>query len=225
MSQNPEEIKEKEIEEKIVVETTPANKVSEVVIGDEVLKVNTVIDAPSPSPSPSPSFVKDFKFGKKSDKNFKSRSRSARPVREKPEFDSKTVDVRRVTRVVAGGRRFSLSVAAALGDKNGRVGFGLGKALDTQAAIEKSHRAAKKNMLTLKLTKNKSIPYDVTVKYKSARLWMTPNKGKGLIAGSSARTILALAGVNNVTAKFRSGTKNKINNAKAAMKALSLFTK
>ena len=223
MSQNPEEIKEKEIEEKIVVETTPANKVSEVVIGDEVLKVNMVIDTPSPSPSPS--FVKDFKFGKKSDKNFKSRSRSARPVREKPEFDSKTVDVRRVTRVVAGGRRFSLSVAAALGDKNGRVGFGLGKALDTQAAIEKSHRAAKKNMLTLKLTKNKSIPYDVTVKYKSARLWMTPNKGKGLIAGSSARTILALAGVNNVTAKFRSGTKNKINNAKAAMKALSLFTK
>lgn len=149
----------------------------------------------------------------------------ARPPREKPEFDSKTIDIRRVTRVVSGGRRFSLAVAIAAGDRNGRIGFGSGKALDTQAAIEKGFKSARKNMMTLKLAKGNTIPYDVKVKYKSATIWLTPNKGKGVIAGSSARAILDLAGVNNVTAKFHSGTKNKMNNAKATMKALSMFTR
>lgn len=148
-----------------------------------------------------------------------------RPPREKPEFDSKTIDIRRVTRVVSGGRRFSLAVAIAAGDRNGRVGFGTGKALDTQAAIEKAMKSAKKGMITLKLSKGNTIPFDVKVKYKSAIIWLSPNKGKGIIAGSSARTILALAGVNNVTAKFHSGTKNKMNNAKATMKALEMFTR
>jgi len=149
----------------------------------------------------------------------------SRQPREKPEFDSKTIDVRRVTRVVSGGRRFSLAVAIALGDRNGRIGFGTGKALDTQLAIEKATKAAKKNMITLKLNKNKSLSHDVSVKYKSADIWLTPNKGKGIVAGSSARAILALAGVNDVTAKFHSGTKNKMNNAKATMKALEKFTR
>lgn len=153
------------------------------------------------------------------------KSSRGRPVREKPEFDSKTIDIRRVTRVVSGGRRFSLSVALVAGDRNGRIGFGTGKALDTQAAIEKAFKAAKKNMMTLNLDKEGRLPHDIKVKYKSAILWLTPNKGKGIIAGSSARTILALAGVNDVTAKFYSGTKNKMNNARATIKALSMFTK
>jgi small subunit ribosomal protein S5 len=148
-----------------------------------------------------------------------------RPPREKPEFDSKTIDIRRVTRVVSGGRRFSLAVAIVAGDRNGRVGFGTGKALDTQAALEKAMKSAKKNMVTLRLSKGNTIPFDVKAKYKSASIWISPNKGKGIIAGSSARTILALAGVNNVTAKFHSGTKNKMNNAKATMKALEMFTR
>lgn len=148
-----------------------------------------------------------------------------RAPREKPEFDSKTIDIRRVTRVVSGGRRFSLAVAIAAGDRNGRIGFGTGKALDTQAAIDKAMKSAKKNMITLKLSKGNSIPFDVKAKYKSAIVWLTPNKGKGIVAGSSARTILALAGVNNVTAKFYSGTKNKMNNAKATIEALKMFTR
>ena len=149
----------------------------------------------------------------------------ARPPREKPEFDSKTIDIRRVTRVVSGGRRFSLAVAIVAGDRNGRVGFGTGKALDTQAAIEKAMKSAKKNMVNLRLSKGNTIPFDVTAKYKSASVWLSPNKGKGIVAGSSARIILALAGVNDVTAKFHSGTKNKMNNAKATMKALEMFTR
>ncbi|MEA4910940.1 hypothetical protein SDC9_08045 [bioreactor metagenome] len=155
----------------------------------------------------------------------KSGGNRGRVPKEKPEFDSKTIDIRRVTRVVSGGRRFSLSVALVAGDRNGRIGFGTGKALDTQAAIEKAFKAARKNMMTLKLDKDNKLPHDVKVKYKSATLWLTPNKGKGIIAGSSARTILALAGVNDVTAKFHSGTKNKMNNARATMKALSVFTR
>ena len=152
-------------------------------------------------------------------------SSRARPPREKPEFDSKTIDIRRVTRVVSGGRRFSLAVAIVAGDRNGRVGFGTGKALDTQAALEKAMKSAKKNMVNLRLSKGNTIPFDVTAKYKSASVWLSPNKGKGIVAGSSARIILALAGVNDVTAKFHSGTKNKMNNAKATMKALEMFTR
>lgn len=144
-----------------------------------------------------------------------------RAPREKPEFDSKTISIRRVTRVVSGGRRFTLSVAVAAGDRNGRIGLGTGKAMDTQIAIEKAIKSAKRNMMTLKLSKNKSLPHDVNAKYASARIMIMPNKGRGLIAGSSARTILSLAGLNDVTAKFHSGTKNKLNNARATMKALS----
>lgn len=143
-----------------------------------------------------------------------------RTPREKPEFDSKTISIRRVTRVVSGGRRFSLSVAIVAGDRNGRIGLGTGKALDTQVAIEKALKSAKKNMIHLRLTKNKSLLHDVTAKFKSAEVMIMPNKGRGLIAGSSARPILALAGLNDVTAKFYSGTKNKLNNARATMKAL-----
>ena len=147
-------------------------------------------------------------------------NRPPRAPREKPEFDSKTISIRRVTRVVSGGRRFALSVALVAGDRNGRIGLGTGKALDTQIAIEKALKSAKRNMITLKLSKTKSLSHDISAKFKSADVMIMPNKGRGLIAGSSARTILSLAGLNNVTAKFYSGTKNKLNNARATMKAL-----
>ena len=146
--------------------------------------------------------------------------RQPRAPREKPEFDSKTISIRRVTRVVSGGRRFTLSVAIVAGDRNGRIGLGTGKALDTQVAIEKALKSAKRNMITIKLSKTKSLSHDIEAKFNSAEVMIMPNKGRGLIAGSSARTILSLAGLNNVTAKFYSGTKNKLNNARATMKAL-----
>ena len=142
--------------------------------------------------------------------------------RSKPEFEQKMIDIRRVTRVVAGGRRFSFSVALVAGDRNGRVGFGMGKATDTSLAIEKAFKQARKNMLTLRLTKTKSIRHDLDAKFGSASLTIMPNKGRGLIAGSAARVVLAFAGVKDVTAKYHSGTKNKINNAKAAIEALRM---
>lgn len=141
--------------------------------------------------------------------------------RQKPEFDQKMIDIRRVARVVAGGRRFSFSVALVIGDRKGSVGVGLGKAADTSLAIEKAMKHARKNMITLSLTKKMSIPHELSAKYSSASVFMLPNHGKGLVAGSSVRNVLDLAGVKDVSAKVLSGSKNRLNNARAALKALS----
>lgn len=137
------------------------------------------------------------------------------------EFSQKIIDIRRVARVVAGGRRFSFSVVVVVGDKKGKVGVGIGKAGDTALAIEKAVTSGKKNMITVRRTKEGSIPHESEAKYSSARVVIMPAPGRGLVAGSSVRSVLDLAGVTNVTAKLRSGTKNKLNNAKAAILALS----
>jgi small subunit ribosomal protein S5 len=121
---------------------------------------------------------------------------------------------------MAGGRRFSFSVSMVIGDKKGRVGVGVGKAGDTQLAIEKSIRNATKNMITVPMNKDQHIPHDAHVKYASSEVMMMPAPGRGLVAGSSVRTVLELAGVKDVTAKLFSRSKNKLNNAKAAVEAL-----
>lgn len=140
--------------------------------------------------------------------------------RPKPEFDQKMVSIRRVTRVVAGGRRMTFAVAIAIGDKKGSVGLGTGKGGDTAVAITKALRQAKKNMFKIKTNKAMSIPHEVSAKFSSARLTMMPNRGKGLVAGSTVRDMLTLAGIKNVTAKLHSGSKNKLNNARAAYATL-----
>jgi small subunit ribosomal protein S5 len=144
--------------------------------------------------------------------------------RVKPEFDQKIIDIRRVTRVVAGGRRFSFSVALIAGDKKGSVGLGLGKAGDTALAINKALRNAKKNMIRLKLTKDMSIPHELSAKYSSSYVMLMPNKGRGLVAGSVIRDIVKLSGMKDITGKILSNSKNKLNNAKAVMSALSVFS-
>ncbi len=136
------------------------------------------------------------------------------------EFTQKLIGIRRVARVMAGGRRFNFSAALVLGDKKGRVGVGLGKAADTALAIEKATRSAKRSMLTLTLTKNKSLPHNVKAKYCASRVEIRPSPGRGLVAGSSVRTVLELAGVSDVTAKILSRSHNSINNARAAIEAL-----
>lgn len=136
------------------------------------------------------------------------------------EFAQKLIGIRRVARVMAGGRRFNFSVCIVIGDKKGRVGVGLGKAADTALAIDKATRHAKRHMLTLKLTKNKSIPHNVEAKYCASQVEIRPSAGRGLVAGSSVRTVLDLGGVSDVTAKILSRSHNPINNARAAMAAL-----
>ncbi len=141
--------------------------------------------------------------------------------RPKPEFDQKILDIRRVTRVVSGGRRMSFAVALVIGDKKGSVGLGTGKGADTALAINKALKSAKKNMIKVKFTKTNSIPHEVSAKYCSSKITITPNRGKGMVAGSAVRDILVFAGLKNVTGKIHSGSKNKLNNGRAAMMALS----
>jgi len=145
--------------------------------------------------------------------------------RVKSEFDQKIVSIRRVTRVVAGGRRFSFSVTLVAGNRKGKVGVGQGKAGDTPIAIDKAMRNAKKNMIEVKLTKNTSIPHDTTAKFGSSKVLIIPSPGRGILAGSSVRTVLELAGVNSVNAKILSGSKNSANIAKATIEALKEFSK
>jgi len=143
-----------------------------------------------------------------------------RAPRVKPEFEQKIVQIRRVTRVIAGGKRFNFSVAMVIGNRNGSVGVGIGKGADTALAIEKAFRHAKKNMQKLRLTDTKSIPHEVAAKYSSARLSLKPSPGRGLVAGSAVRDGLALAGITDVNAKVVSKSKNKLNIARGTMMAL-----
>lgn len=151
--------------------------------------------------------------------------RGGRPERVRPEFDQKIISIRRVTRVVTGGRRFAFSVAMVIGDRRGKVGVGIGKAGDTQQAIEKAVRDAKKHMITVVMNKEGHLPHDVHTKYASSEVMIIPAPGRGLVAGSSVRTVLEHAGVKDVTAKIFSRSKNKLNNARAAIEALKLLKK
>ena len=136
------------------------------------------------------------------------------------EFEQKIISLRRVTRVVAGGRRFSFSVAMVIGDKKGRVGVGLGKSNDTALAIEKAIRDAKTNMITINKTEENSIPHQVKAKYGSSVVEVRPAPGRGLVAGASVRTVLDLGGITDVTSKIWTRSKNQINIARATIEAL-----
>lgn len=145
--------------------------------------------------------------------------------RVKPEFDSKIIDIRRVTRVTSGGRRMNFSVSIVAGDRKGRVGVGLGKGVDTAIAVEKATREAKKNLIKVPLSAGMTIPHAVEAKYASARIVIFPARGRGIVAGSSARAVIELAGIKDVCAKLMSGSKNRLNNARVTVEALSKLIK
>jgi small subunit ribosomal protein S5 len=148
-----------------------------------------------------------------------------RDARPRNEFEQKMLNIRRVARVATGGRRFSFSVAIVAGDKKGKVGVGLGKANDTSLAIDKALRNAKKNMIIVNTTKTFSIAHEVESKYCSARIVIRPAPGRGIVAGSAVRNVLDLAGIKDITAKILSGSKNKLNIARATIDALSKLPK
>ena len=111
-----------------------------------------------------------------------------------------------------------------IGNRKGKVGVGIAKANDTALAIEKAVKNAKKNMIELKLTKNDSIPYEVSKKYCASVIQILPRKeGSGLSVGSSLKTVLELAGITDVTGKIISRGKNQLNIARAAVEALRDF--
>ncbi|MBI2474451.1 MAG: 30S ribosomal protein S5 [Candidatus Taylorbacteria bacterium] len=140
--------------------------------------------------------------------------------RPRSEFDQKTLQVRRVTRVTSGGKRFNISIVLAIGNHRGSVGVGTGKGLDTALALDKALKSAKKNMISIPVTKTMSIPHRVEAKYGSARVMIMPAPRRGNIAGSAVRSIFWLAGLKDVNAKILSGSKNKLNIARASIDAL-----
>ncbi len=126
--------------------------------------------------------------------------------RERSEFDQKAVEVKRVTRVVAGGKRMRFRALVVIGDRKGKVGMGLKKGADVSESVNKAVNAAKKNLITLPLV-NGTIPHGLNVKYKSSQLMLKPAKpGTGVIAGSAARQVFELSGVKMLFAKCWVGT-------------------
>src|SRR3989338_2500578 len=149
-------------------------------------------------------------------KNFR---RSGRPERARQEFDQKIINIRRVARVSSGGRRFSFSVAMIIGNRRGSVGVGTGKGADTAIAIDKALRNAKQNLVKIATTPSSSIAHRIEAKYSSARVMLMPSPGRGVVAGSAARSVLELAGIKDITAKIFSPSKKGRKTARATIEA------
>jgi small subunit ribosomal protein S5 len=145
--------------------------------------------------------------------------------REKSEWEHTVLDLRRVSRVVAGGKRFSFRATVVVGDRKGRVGVGVAKGKDVSNAVEKAIVQAKKRILTVPL-KGGTIPSETIAKHSSAVVLIKPAKaGKGIIAGGASRAVLALAGIKDASAKILGRTSNKLTNAMATMEALKKLKK
>lgn len=140
----------------------------------------------------------------------------------KKEFEEVLLEVGRVTKVTSGGRQLRFRAAVVIGDRNGRVGFGLGKAREVSIAVEKAVNSAKRNLITVPL-ENGTVPYQVETKFKAVKIMIHPaTEGTGIIAGGSARRILELAGCQNILSK-RHGGRNVITTAYATMAALKKY--
>jgi small subunit ribosomal protein S5 len=139
--------------------------------------------------------------------------------REAKEFEQKTIEIARVSRVVAGGKRMRFRATVAIGDQKGRVGIGIAKGADVSNAIQKAATAARKHLITVPIVDD-TIPHQVLLKFRAARVLLKPApKGSGVIAGGPIRVVMELAGIKNVVSKIL-GSSNKINNVYALMAAL-----
>ena len=156
-------------------------------------------------------------FGKKP--HGRGRKGRKRMKREPKEFEQKILDLARVTRVTAGGKRLRFRACLVIGDKKGRVGLGLAKGADVAIAVDKALRQAKKNIVHIPLV-NETLPHAVNVKFGAAKVLLKPApEGTGLKAGGAMRVLLELGGVPNAVSKIL-GSNNKINIAKATMNGL-----
>jgi len=148
----------------------------------------------------------------------------ARREERKDDMEQRILEVARVTRVMAGGKRMNFRACVALGDRKGQVGIGLGKGADVTMAVNKAVNRARKTMVTVPLVKE-TIPHEIYYKLGAAKLILKPAKqGRGVIAGGVTRVILELAGVKNITSKTL-GSNNKINNARCTLEALRKLRK
>nr|WMP11893.1 30S ribosomal protein S5 [Laurencia australis]WMP12104.1 30S ribosomal protein S5 [Laurencia australis] len=141
--------------------------------------------------------------------------------KEEANWEEKVVQVKRVTKVVKGGKKLSFRAVLVIGNENGQIGVGVGKASDVIGAVKKGVTDAKKNIVDIPLTKYYSIPHPIYGRSGAARIILRPSAtGSGVIAGGSTRIVLELAGIKNILAK-QLGSKNTLNNARATLNALN----
>lgn len=144
------------------------------------------------------------------------------PVREVKEFEEEVLELARVTRVVKGGRRMRFRATVVIGNRNGKVGVGVGKSDEVVGSIQKAISDAKKNLIVVKMD-GTTIPHDISIKLKSAAILLMPAApGTGIIAGGTIRKVVELAGIKDILSKSF-GTTNKISCSRATLKALSLL--
>nr|QUE28098.1 ribosomal protein S5 [Sahlingia subintegra] len=137
------------------------------------------------------------------------------------ELERKVVQIRRVTKVVKGGKKLSFRAVVIIGNEKGQVAVGVGKAGDVMGAVKKGVADGKKHLVDIPLTKTNSIPHRINGRAGAAKIMMRPSApGTGVIAGGSVRTVLELAGVQNILAK-QLGSNNPLNNARATIDALN----
>lgn len=164
--------------------------------------------------------VKDEKRKREDFRKDRRQDRRERKPREDSEFDKVLVSVRRVTKVVKGGRTMRFSAVVVVGDRKGNVGIGTGKAKEVPAAIDKATLQAKTNMVKINIV-NGTIPHETIGKYGTSKVLMLPAKeGTGIIAGGSSRAVIELAGIKDIVTKIH-GSTNKINCVRATLRGLS----
>jgi small subunit ribosomal protein S5 len=149
-------------------------------------------------------------------------TRKRRPIRlSKIKYEEKIVQIKRVTKVVKGGKKMTFRAIVIIGDNKRKVGVGVGRAEDVNLAIDKAILNGKKNLVTVPLTNQESVPHVVRSSYGACSIMLRPaSLGSGVIAGGSVKTVLELAGIKNILAK-QFGASNILNNAKATILALT----
>ena len=136
------------------------------------------------------------------------------------EFESKLLDLARVSHTRAGGRKIRFRAVVVSGNKAGKVGVGVATGQDVASAVEKATRFSKKHLIEVSIVED-SIPHEVYAKFGSAKVLLKPQrKGRGLVAGGQVRVICNLAGIKNISSKVLGRTGNKLNNAQATIEAL-----
>nr|YP_010619133.1 Ribosomal protein S5 [Pterosiphonia complanata]WAX03146.1 Ribosomal protein S5 [Pterosiphonia complanata] len=141
--------------------------------------------------------------------------------KEENNWEERVVQVKRVTKVVKGGKKLSFRAILIIGNEDGQIGVGVGKASDVIGAVKKGVADAKKHIINIPLTKYFSIPHPINGTSGAAKILLRPSAtGSGVIAGGSTRTVLELAGIKNILAK-QLGSNNKLNNARATLNALN----
>ncbi len=143
-------------------------------------------------------------------------------MKKELEFEQRIIDIARVTRVMAGGKRMRFRACLVIGDKKGQIGYGIAKGADVTMAITKAMNAAKKKLIKVPMA-GSTIPYVVRAKFGAAKVLLKPApQGTGIIAGGAMRMVLEVAGVSNVVGKIL-GSNSKINNVKATLKAIEML--